>query len=175
MSRKFPTVLLALSVLAVSVHAEDWTTTDGKSYQDVKVIKVDPDVVTILHRDGGASVPLATLPSYLQTRFKYEPAKAQAAAAARAQADQESIKELQAEKDKENAQNVAAAQGMARAVAESKKNAAANATMPATAASPIIFKPLGTPAGNCGNTDAHVDPNKRDTQQQDPRTHYTGI
>jgi hypothetical protein len=64
----------------ISLQADDWKTTDGKVYQDVKVISVSPDSVTILHQDGGASVPLATLPADLQKRFFYDPAKAQASA-----------------------------------------------------------------------------------------------
>jgi len=60
--------------------ADDWTTTDGKSYHDVHVVKVDDDAVTILDSDGGALVPLSALPPSLQQHFHYDPAKAKAAA-----------------------------------------------------------------------------------------------
>jgi hypothetical protein len=70
-----------------SLQADDWKTRDGKVYQDVKVISVAPDAVTILHQDGGALVPLANLPADLQKRFAYDPAKAQAAAARRAKTE----------------------------------------------------------------------------------------
>jgi hypothetical protein len=80
----FSTYLLipfALTVLPVS--GEDWTTTDGKSYKSVTVVKVEADAVTILDSDGGALVPLQSLPSDLQKRFHYDPTKAKAAAQAR--------------------------------------------------------------------------------------------
>ncbi len=38
------------------------------------------DAVTILHKDGGALVPLELLPDDLQKRFNYDPKKARAAA-----------------------------------------------------------------------------------------------
>ena len=64
----------------MTARAEDWMTTDGKKYKDVTVVKVDPDAVTILDSDGGARVPLSVLPPELQKKFKYDPAKAAAAA-----------------------------------------------------------------------------------------------
>jgi nucleoredoxin len=51
----------------------DWTTTDGQSYKNVKVLKVEPDNVTILHDSGGAHVMLATLTPDLQKMFNYDP------------------------------------------------------------------------------------------------------
>src|SRR5277367_2921755 len=81
----------------VSVRAEDWTTITGKQYPDVTVLKVDPDAVTILYRDGGALIPLIELPENLQTRFHYDPAAAKAAADARDQADFENARALRAE------------------------------------------------------------------------------
>ena len=75
--------LTALEVFAGPLRAEDWTTTDGKVYHDVTVLKTDPDAVTILDHDGGALVPLSTLSPDLQKRFNYDPAKAAIAAAER--------------------------------------------------------------------------------------------
>jgi beta-glucanase (GH16 family) len=76
--------LLALFSLALPLAlADDWSTTDGKTYHDVKVVKIDDDAVTILDSDGGALVPLASLPADLQQQFHYDPAKAKAAAARR--------------------------------------------------------------------------------------------
>jgi hypothetical protein len=78
--------LLSMVVLAglcaLTARAEDWTTTDGKTYKDVKVLKHDALTVTILDGDGGASVPLEKLPAGLQQRFEYDPAKAKAESAA---------------------------------------------------------------------------------------------
>src|SRR5476649_2812499 len=81
----FLTFVLALS--SGSVFAEDWTTTDGICYQNVKVIRVEDDAVTIIYKDGGALIFLFKLPPTLQQRFEYDPAKAKAAMEARAKAD----------------------------------------------------------------------------------------
>jgi hypothetical protein len=90
-------VLLALVLCSTNCLAEDWTTTDGTKYQNVEVIRVEDDAVTILYKDGGALVPLFKLSPELQERFDYDPVKAKAAAEARAKADTENAKELQAE------------------------------------------------------------------------------
>ncbi len=73
-------ILAFLILLALPALAEDWQTTDGKTYQEVKVIKVEADAVTILYRDGGARVSLSVLPADLQQKFHYDPEKAEAAA-----------------------------------------------------------------------------------------------
>jgi len=91
----FMTVVLALC--STNGVAEDWTTTDGTKYENVQVIRVEDDAVTILYKDGGALIPLFKLPPALQERFDYDPVKAKAAAEARAKADVENAKELQAE------------------------------------------------------------------------------
>jgi len=88
---------LFIFLFGTSLRAEDWTTTDGKVYQEVSVIKVAPDAVTILHHDGGALVPLANLPPDIQERFHYDPAKAQAAIDARTALEAENALLLQAE------------------------------------------------------------------------------
>jgi len=90
-------VLLALVLCPTNCLAEDWTTTDGTKYQNVEVIRVEDDAVTIIYKDGGALIPLFKLPPALQERFDYDPVKAKAAAEARAKADTENAKELQAE------------------------------------------------------------------------------
>jgi len=50
-----------------------WTTTDGHVYHKVKVLKMDPQTITILHQDGGAAVSMDTLPPDLQKLFNYNP------------------------------------------------------------------------------------------------------
>ena len=95
---RFFLLIFALSFCPVSSgFAEDWTTTDGTSYKEVKVIRVEDDAITILYRDGGALIPIFKLSPALQKRFDYDPVKAKAAAEARAKADAENAKELQAE------------------------------------------------------------------------------
>jgi hypothetical protein len=89
--------LLALLVSGGVLPAEDWTTSDGKIYRDVIVVKTEPDAVTIIHRDGGALVPLVKLPADLQKRFHYDPIAAQEAADARAKSDAANALALQIE------------------------------------------------------------------------------
>ncbi len=116
--------------------------------------------MTIIHKDGGGAIDLATLPPDLQKRFGYDPVKAQAAAAARAKADLENIKLLQAEKDKMNAWDIAATQAIAKAASAAHTNTTAAPDHPRT-------DPLQTPGATKDGP--------RDVDHSDPRTHYTGI
>lgn len=96
----FLAIVLGLS--ATFAWGEDWTTSDGVKYQEVRVIRVEDDAVTILHKDGGALIFLYKLPPALQQRFDYDPVKAKAAMDARAKADVENAKALQAEIEEAN-------------------------------------------------------------------------
>jgi len=95
---------MVLAALFNLTHAEDWTTTDGKTYQQVKVVKIDDDAVMILDEDGGALVPLAVLPPDLQQRFHYDPAKAKIAAAQRQAESNASAQAVEQEQAAEEAQ-----------------------------------------------------------------------
>ena len=95
-------LVVAFVLLALPAMAEDWMTSDGMVYQNVQVLRVEDDAVTIIYKDGGALVPLVKLPKSLQMRFDYNPDKAKVAAAARAKADAENAKQLQAEIDLAN-------------------------------------------------------------------------
>ena len=90
-------ILMAFALCSLSAFAEDWTTTDGTKYQNVRVVRVEDDAVTILYKDGGALIFLFKLPPDLQERFDYDPIKAKAAMEARAKDDAENAKALQAE------------------------------------------------------------------------------
>jgi len=90
-------LVLAFALLALPALAEDWVTTDGTKYQNVRVIRVEDDAITIIYKDGGALVPLFKLPPALQQKFDYDPVKAKLAAEARAKADKENAEELQRE------------------------------------------------------------------------------
>jgi len=119
---------LVMVLLALPLYAEDWKTTDGKVYQDVKVIKVEDDAVTVLFKDGGALIPLIKLTPDLQKKFAYDPVKAKVAADARAKADAENQKKLDAEKalaDKQKLQ-----QAIQDDKAQAKAEAATQATTP---------------------------------------------
>jgi hypothetical protein len=90
-------LVLFLTLLSLPAVAEDWTTTDGTKYENVRVVRVEDDAVTIIYRDGGALVPLYKLPSSLQERFDYDPIKAKIAAEKRAKEDTANAAALQQE------------------------------------------------------------------------------
>lgn len=127
-------LLLALGLLLLPLRAEDWTTTTGETYKNVKVLSHDAAYVTILHEDGGGKIPLSTLSPDIQKRFDYDPAKAaQAIAAADA-------------KEKQN--RLALAQEKAR-IQAARQKAAADALTAALFAPPpdVDVPPAGTPNG----------------------------
>ena len=90
-------LIFAVVIFSTSAFAEDWTTSDGMKYQNVQVIRVEDDAVTIIYKDGGALIPLYKLPPPLQKKYDYDPVKAKAAADARSKADAENAKALQRE------------------------------------------------------------------------------
>ena len=94
---KLPLLFLILALIAFPAAAEDWTTTDGTRYQNVRVIRVEDDAVTIIYKDGGALVFLYKLPPALQQKFDYDPVKAKIAAERRSKEDAENAAELQKE------------------------------------------------------------------------------
>jgi len=53
-----------------------WTTSDGKTYQNVVVTKIEPTTVTISHSLGVAHIPISSLPAGIQTKLNYDPAAA---------------------------------------------------------------------------------------------------
>src|SRR5471030_305976 len=112
---------LALALFSTFAFAEDWTTTDGTKYQNVQVIRVEDDAITILYKDGGALIPLLKLPPTLQKKYDYDPIKAKAAMEARAKRDIENAKELQAEI--EQAEKLKLAQQIRDAEARGQTNA----------------------------------------------------
>ncbi len=69
-------LLLFLFASAISLCADDITTTDGKIYKGATIIKHDAATATILYADGGATVDIATLSPELQKKLDYDPAKA---------------------------------------------------------------------------------------------------
>jgi hypothetical protein len=69
---KMKTILLILLSITL-LHAEDWTTTTGKIFHSVSVVKVMPTSVIITSTEGTAIVHLADLPAALQKKFGYDP------------------------------------------------------------------------------------------------------
>lgn len=102
-------ILCMLSVVLASVsRAEDGKipqikTASGKTYQDVRITKVTPSGISIIHESGVARIPLKDLPDDLKTKFGYDPSKAEAHAAAQAQANAQAEKQ-QAQAAKQQAE-----------------------------------------------------------------------
>ena len=83
--------------------AEDLTTTEGKTYSDVKVTKVEPDGLSITHQTGTAKVPFIKLSEELRKKHGYDAEKAEAyqKEQARKRAELDAI--LRASREKEEA------------------------------------------------------------------------
>jgi hypothetical protein len=62
-----------------SVALADDITIDGTTYQDFRFGAIRGTTVTIFHKTGVASVPVASLPPETQKKLGYDPVKAQAA------------------------------------------------------------------------------------------------
>jgi hypothetical protein len=77
--------------------ADDWTTSDGTVYKNIKVVSHDAAFVTVMDDDGGARIALSDLPTEVQKQFDYDPVKAKADAAAVLAQDQRENEERQAE------------------------------------------------------------------------------
>jgi hypothetical protein len=91
-----------------------WNTTDGKTYNEVKVVKIEADAVTILHSEGGGLITMDRLPDDLQKQFNYDADLAQEAAHARLQMESQDAqalsKERQMEEEKKQAMLAATVQ-----------------------------------------------------------------
>jgi len=75
-----------------------WTTTDGKTYKNVVILKVEADCVTILDDEGGARIYIVTLPPDIQKLLNYDPELARVAGEARVKNEIENQELLAAEK-----------------------------------------------------------------------------
>ena len=51
-------------------------TASGKTYRDVRVTKVTPSEISIMHESGAGRIPLKDLPDDLKAKFGYDPARA---------------------------------------------------------------------------------------------------
>jgi hypothetical protein len=68
--------LALFCTMTLLVRAEDWTTTDGKTYHNVTVVKVEGNNVVISSPDFNGSIPFDKLPVGLQQRFHHDPLRA---------------------------------------------------------------------------------------------------
>ena len=83
--------------------AADLTTTDGKTYKEVSVTKVEPDGLSISHETGTVKLPFIKLPVEVQRQYGYDPAKAEAYAKEQKQQWAELQAALAAAKEREAA------------------------------------------------------------------------
>jgi hypothetical protein len=81
-SRSAPVAWSPPAAIPAQAHW-NWTTSDGKTYQDVRITKVEADCVTILDADGGARISISTLPPGIQQQLNYDAAAAAQASARR--------------------------------------------------------------------------------------------
>jgi hypothetical protein len=82
-----------------------WTTSDGKTYQDVVITKIEPDTVSITHSMGVGHIAINLLPPDIQKQLNYDPDAAAAAHAENVREDAHPYYSLTA---------LAEAQGVAR-------------------------------------------------------------
>ncbi len=93
MRTHFAVVLLVLLVLPQVVHAEDWTV-KGRTYQNIRVIKVNPDTVSVTYDGGTGRLNLSDLTPNLQLKFKEAATEARAFAVVEKNADTDPIAHL---------------------------------------------------------------------------------
>ena len=102
-------ILLVTFSLSCVLFAGDLTTVGGKTYYGVRITRVEPDGISIIHRDGVAKIPFSDLSEEARDGYGYDSQKAaayakqrqeQAAAyaAAAAKAEQDKSKKAVIEK-----------------------------------------------------------------------------
>ena len=132
---------IVLGLFAPRLWAEDWSTTDGKTYKNVQVLSHNVAYVTILYKDGGGRISLSVLGSDLQKRFGYDPTKAPAIIAATQAADLRDKHRLAEEKSRSQAEEAQRMKAVADAMAIALFSPAAE-TGPASSS--------GSPSGDEG-------------------------
>lgn len=80
-----------------------WIANDGKSYEKVRITKVEADAVTILDSDGGARIDISLLPTDIQQQLNYDPELAKEAAEYRQKSNQQNQALLAQEKQASDA------------------------------------------------------------------------
>jgi len=68
-------IFFLLMVFLPLANGEDWTTTNGTTYNDVTIVSVDSDSVTIRDQNGQDIVSIKDLPLKIQKKLRYLDAK----------------------------------------------------------------------------------------------------
>lgn len=124
-SRTRIALLVAICALTLpAARAEDWTTTSGKTYRNVKVLAHTSTTITVLDSNGGATIDLIDLPPAIQQKYGFD---RNAALAIKAKADADAAKvvaDKKAAEDKKIADDKAAKDAVVAAAAAQAKDAA---------------------------------------------------
>ena len=113
--RLFALLVLLGGLFASRAHAEDWTTTKGKTYRGITVLAHTNVTVTILYADGGATLNMIDLPPAVQKKYGMDRKAAEAqkakddAIAAQEAADLKAQQDAKAATDRANREANAAA------------------------------------------------------------------
>ena len=71
-------LVIATTLMASGVLAEDFKTITGKEYKDVTITRVEGDGIVLRSKTGISKVYFAELPKDIQEKFHYAPAMANA-------------------------------------------------------------------------------------------------
>jgi hypothetical protein len=73
-----PTCVILIVCLASIALGDDLKTISGQEYKRVKVTRVEPDGIVIIHKTGVTKLRFSELPPEVQQQFGYGPAKIEA-------------------------------------------------------------------------------------------------
>ena len=69
-------IIIAFCALCACSFGEDITTLNGKTYSNIKIQRVEPDGLTIMHSAGVNKLFFGELPEEVRTKYGADPAKA---------------------------------------------------------------------------------------------------
>ena len=90
-----------LVLIAALALGDDLKTVSGKEYKRVKVSRVEPDGIVIIHKTGVTKLLFSELPTEVQRQFGYGPAKIEAETAAARSGEEKEERVVQQEKPQE--------------------------------------------------------------------------
>lgn len=93
---KIKVIISMFFISVLALHAEDWTVC-GKTYQNVIVLKIEPDLVSIAYSGGMGRIALCDLNPDLQNKFGYSPDASKIAAKAREKQSQQADAQIKQE------------------------------------------------------------------------------
>lgn len=73
---KRPLVIIAFTLTAACLHADDITTLRGEKFTSVTVSRVEPDGIVLIKSDGIVKIPFSDLSPELRAKYGYDPEKA---------------------------------------------------------------------------------------------------